>query len=224
MLAPIIDITGLTRCYQQGQSSIEVLKDLELSIAPKETVAIIGKSGSGKSTLLSLMAGLDHPDAGDVKIAGQNINSMNETALAKFRSQNLSIIFQQFHLFKHFTALENVMVPLWVKGLADEAKAMKVLKEVGLADRMHHYPAQLSGGEKQRVAIARALVNEPLLLLADEPSGNLDEETGKQILQLLFNLVQQHGTSLVLVTHDESAAAMCHYRYRLFKGQLNQEH
>lgn len=222
--APMLAVKDLTRYYRQGNDRIEVLKELNFQAQRQETIAVVGKSGSGKSTLLSLLAGLDTPDSGEIIINGEAVHRMGEADLAGFRSRHLSIIFQQFHLFKHFNALENVMVPLWIHGRTDMARAREVLREVGLADRETHYPSQLSGGEKQRVAIARALINEPLLLLADEPSGNLDEETGQQILGLLFALVKRRGSTLVLVTHDDSAAAACDRRYRLLKGQLRPEH
>lgn len=219
----ILEAKALSRGYQQGDSTIEVLKSLDLQVAKGETIAIVGRSGSGKSTLLSLLAGLDSPDQGQIIIKDSDISRISEDELARFRSEHISIIFQQFHLFKHFTALENVMVPLWIRGKPDWEAAAKALQEVGLQDRGQHYPAQLSGGEKQRVAIARALVSQPDILFADEPSGNLDEQTGRQVIELLFRLVREKQATLILVTHDDWASSHCGRRLRLLAGQLKDE-
>jgi putative ABC transport system ATP-binding protein len=201
--------------------SLEVLTGVELAVEPGETVAIVGESGSGKSTLLSLLAGLDAPSRGTIEIEGQNLAELDESALAKLRARRLGIVFQQFHLMSGLTALENVSLPLELRYEADaEARARTALSQVGLDARADHLPSRLSGGECQRVALARALVVEPALLLADEPSGSLDEKTGGAVNALLFDLVARRKTSLVLVTHSERLAGACDRCLRLASGRL----
>ena len=200
---------------------MHILKDIDLHIGTGEAVGLVGPSGSGKSTLLMVMAGLERTDTGMVTVAGATLNKLDEDALARFRGRNVGIVFQSFHLIPTMTALENVAVPLELAGIADaEARARAELGSVGLAARLDHYPAQLSGGEQQRVAVARALAPNPAILVADEPTGNLDEDTGRQIIDLLFAGHAQRGTTLVLVTHDSGLAARCGRVVRLRSGRV----
>ena len=190
----------------RGAARVHILKDIDLRSRPGEAVGLVGPSGSGKSTLLMVMAGLERPDTGAVEVAGDDIGGLDEDALARFRGRNVGIVFQSFHLIPTMTALENVAVPLELAGGADAfARAEAELAAVGLAERLTHYPAELSGGEQQRVALARALAPDPAILVADEPTGNLDEATGPQIIDLLFAGHARRGTTLVLVTHDAGA-------------------
>ena len=201
--------------------ALQVLSGVELAVEPGETVAIVGESGSGKSTLLSLLAGLDVPTSGAVEIEGQDLATLDESALAELRARRLGIVFQQFHLMSGLTALENVSLPLELRYEADaDERAQVALAQVGLEARADHLPSRLSGGECQRVALARALVVEPALLLADEPSGSLDEKTGDAVNQLLFDLVARRKTALILVTHSERLADACDRRLRLAGGTL----
>ncbi|MDJ0790018.1 MAG: ABC transporter ATP-binding protein [Myxococcota bacterium] len=201
--------------------SLHVLSGVDLAVEPGETVAIVGESGSGKSTLLSLLAGLDAPTRGVIEIEGEDLAALDESELAKLRARKLGIVFQQFHLMSGLTALENVSLPLELRYEADaEARARSALAQVGLEARADHLPSHLSGGECQRVALARALVVEPALLLADEPSGSLDEKTGDAVNALLFDLVARRKTSLILVTHSERLADACDRRLRLAGGKL----
>jgi len=207
--------------YPEEGGSLEVLKGLNCTVKEGETVAILGQSGSGKSTLLSLIAGLDFPDSGSVSIANENISVMPEESLTGFRAKNIGIIFQQFHLMPHLTALENVSLPLEISGdLNAMEKAREALKMVELEPRLNHFPHQLSGGECQRVAIARAFVVRPALLLADEPTGNLDNKTGEHVSGQLFDLVKSTGMTLVLVTHNEELAAQCDRQLYLKEGLI----
>jgi len=200
---------------------LTILDDIHFQIAAGETVAIVGASGSGKSTLLGLLAGLDVPSAGSVRLKGTDIVALDEDARARLRATSLGFVFQSFQLLPHLTALENVMLPLELVGQSDAAaRARKLLEEVGLAARLHHYPRTLSGGEQQRVALARAYVTEPALLLADEPTGSLDAATGQAVIDLLFRLNREHGTTLLLVTHDLDIAARCARRLHLAAGRL----
>ena len=200
---------------------MHILKDIDLHIGTGEAVGLVGPSGSGKSTLLMVMAGLERADTGNVTVAGATLNKLDEDALARFRGRNVGIVFQSFHLIPTMTALENVAVPLELAGIADaEARARAELASVGLAARVDHYPTQLSGGEQQRVAVARALAPNPAILVADEPTGNLDEDTGRQIIDLLFAGHAQRGTTLVLVTHDAGLAARCGRVVRLRSGRV----
>ncbi|MCC8996546.1 MAG: ATP-binding cassette domain-containing protein [Nitrosomonas sp.] len=217
----ILLVQGLTKQVSTGDSQLTILQDIHLQINSAETVAIIGASGSGKSTLLALLAGLDLPTSGKVYLDQVDIFLLNEDERAALRSKVLGFVFQSFQLLPALTALENVMLPL---ELADadhaEQKSQQLLARVGLAQRLHHYPKQLSGGEQQRVAIARAFVTAPKLLLADEPTGNLDAETGEQIIDLMFELNREQGTTLVLVTHDETLSQRCSRQIRLSHGKL----
>jgi putative ABC transport system ATP-binding protein len=214
-------IENLFKAYQQGDERIEILKGLNADIKNGEVVAVVGQSGSGKSTLLSLLAGLDYPTQGTVEVSGQDIAKMTEAKLTDFRGKNIGIVFQQFHLMNHLTALENVMVPLEIlKKDRVRERAEKVLTDVGLAHRFDHIPSQLSGGECQRVAIARALVTEPQVLLADEPSGNLDSETGEKVMDLFMKVAREKKVTTILVTHSLDLAARCDRKLTLKNGVL----
>jgi putative ABC transport system ATP-binding protein len=205
----------------RGAGRVHILKDMDLHIGTGEALGLVGPSGSGKSTLLMVMAGLERPDSGTVTIAGQDIGALDEDALARFRGRHIGIVFQSFHLIPTMTALENVAVALELAGRADAFdRAAAELSAVGLAERLSHYPAELSGGEQQRVALARALAPDPPLLLADEPTGNLDEATGRQIIDLLFESRAERGATLVLVTHDAPLAARCSRVAHLRSGRL----
>ena len=221
---PAIALTGVNLSLGQGAARVHILKDIDLHIGTGEAIGLIGPSGSGKSTLLMVMAGLERPDSGSVAISGEDLGQLDEDALARFRGRNVGIVFQSFHLIPTMTALENVAVPLEMAGATDaDARAARELEAVGLADRMHHYPAQLSGGEQQRVAVARALAPNPAILVADEPTGNLDEDTGAQIIDLLFTGHVERGTTLILVTHDAALAARCARVVRLRSGRIDGE-
>ncbi len=217
----ILQVHNLSKAHRQAERRIPVLEGLDLGVTEGETVAILGKSGSGKSTLLALLAGLDRPDQGEVVLAGQPLYGLGEDALARVRARSMGIVFQQFQLVQTLTALENVMLPGEILGQeGPQTVATSLLESVGLGARLHHFPFQLSGGEQQRVAIARALAGQPRVLLADEPTGNLDGETGKQVMDLLFRLVREKGASLVLVTHDRECAARCDRVLTLEGGRL----
>ena len=204
----MIEIAGVGMRFTSGDRSVDVLTDVTLEIPARQFVAIAGPSGSGKSTLLGLIAGLDRPSAGRIRVAGAEVTALSEDALARFRLDTIGYIFQSFHLIPTLTALENVAVPLELAGEPDAlARARALLGEVGLGDRAEHYPVQLSGGEQQRVAVARAVTRRPPVLLADEPTGNLDSATGKQIIELILGLNRTLGSTLVLVTHDPALAA-----------------
>lgn len=214
----IISLRKISKTYFQGSQRIEVLKQLNLEVESNECVAILGQSGSGKSTLLSLLAGLDNPELGTVSIDGQDLAELSQDELSQFRSKNMGIVFQQYHLMNNLTALENVGIPLELQKVNHfESAAREALKMVGLSHRLAHFPAQLSGGECQRVAIARAIISEPKLILADEPSGNLDDKTGKEIMDLLFRLCRDRGQTLILVTHNHELAQACD-RTLILKG------
>ena len=209
----ILEIKGLDKSFPQADhNKIEVLKNLNLQVEEGETVAVVGQSGSGKSTLLSLLAGLDRQSSGSLRLRGQEISAMSEKKLTQFRAENIGIIFQQFYLMPHLTALE-------MFGHKDsQERAHEALQQVGLAERESHFPHQLSGGESQRVAIARAIVIRPSILLADEPTGNLDNATGVQVSNLLFDLVQTTGMTLLLVTHNTELAQRCSRQLTLLSG------
>jgi putative ABC transport system ATP-binding protein len=213
---------GLTQTYRSGGRPLTVLDNIDLSIAPQEFVAIVGPSGSGKTTLLGLLAGLDRPTSGRVVLDGTDLAQLDEDARARLRADRLGFVFQSFQLVPTLTALENVLVPLELRGRADgaAARARALLARVGLEDRTHHYPAQLSGGEQQRVAIARAFANEPKLLFADEPTGNLDAVTGGLVIDLLLELNNELHATLVLVTHDPELASRAHRIVRIAAGRL----
>ena len=205
----MIELSNVSRTVPSGAGPLTILKPTSFVIPRGRVVAITGPSGSGKSTMLGLMAGLDAPSTGDITIDGQNITALSEERLARLRGEKIGIVFQFFHLLPSLTAYENVLVPLEIAGAANaRERASKLLADVGLTDRGHHYPSQLSGGEHQRVAIARALANDPVVLLADEPTGNLDTVTGQQVIQILVNVNRVHGRTLVLVTHDADLAAL----------------
>ncbi|MBT4837443.1 MAG: ABC transporter ATP-binding protein [Methylococcales bacterium] len=215
----MLQLNKISKSFSLHTKKIPVLSSLSLSVKKGESVAITGPSGSGKSTLLALLAGLDIADEGSIKVADQAIDKMSEKQLTQWRSNYLGIIFQQFHLISHLTALENIILPCQISGSAvDLETARQLLTRVGLSQRADHYPSQLSGGEKQRVAIARAIINNPPLLLADEPSGNLDIQTGDQVMQLVFDLVKEHQMTLVLVTHNPSLATLCDRQLLLKNG------
>lgn len=217
----IVQAKQLYKTFMQAGAAVEVLSGLDLEMNSGETVAIVGRSGNGKSTLLSLLAGLDTPTKGTVEVADQELGAMTEEELAIFRSRNVGIVFQQFHLMSNLTALENVSLPLEImKAPEAYTKAEIALQRVGLTARKSHFPYQLSGGEKQRVAIARALVIQPKLLLADEPSGSLDAKTGAQVMHLLFELVKETGMTMLLVTHNSELVKLCSRALVLRDGML----
>ena len=223
-MAPAISLEAVDLSLGSGPSRVHILKRLTLAVAPGETVGLVGPSGSGKSTCLMVMAGLERPDAGRVVVAGQDLGRLDEDGLARFRGRHLGVVFQSFHLIPNMTALENVAVPLELQGEPEAfARAAAELAEVGLGDRLNHYPAQLSGGEQQRVALARALVPSPAILLADEPTGNLDSATGRQIVDLMFRAQAERGMTLVLVTHDAGLARACDRIIRLRSGAIEAE-
>ncbi|MBZ6075671.1 ABC transporter ATP-binding protein [Microvirga puerhi] len=206
----------------RGAARVHILKGISLDIGQGEAVGLVGPSGSGKSTLLMTMAGLEQPDSGKILVDGTDLAALDEDALARFRGRRIGIVFQSFHLIPTMTALENVALPLELAGEADAfARAEAELEAVGLGHRFHHYPAQLSGGEQQRVAIARAIVSNPAILVADEPTGNLDEATGQAIIELLFALKRGRGATLVLVTHDLNLARLCDRTVRLRSGRID---
>ncbi len=218
-----IALTGVNLALGRGAARVHILKDIGLTIGKGEAVGLVGPSGSGKSTLLMVMAGLEHADSGQIQVAGADIGHLDKDELARFRGRNVGIVFQSFHLIPTITALENVAVPLELAGVPDAfERAERELAAVALSDRMTHYPAELSGGEQQRVALARALAPQPSILVADEPTGNLDETTGKQIVDLLFAGHASRNTTLVLVTHDMSLAARCDRVIRLRSGRIEQ--
>jgi putative ABC transport system ATP-binding protein len=212
---------ALTKEYRSGTSNLAVLRDVSFEIPTGSFVAIVGPSGSGKTTLLGLMAGLDQPSRGAIELDGVDLTRLDEDARAKLRGEKVGFIFQSFQLIPTLTAQENVQVPLELQGRRDAAeKAQALLARVGLGDRRDHFPTQLSGGEQQRVALARAFAPRPRLLLADEPTGNLDGATGQVVMDLLFNLQARHGTTLMLITHDPTLAARCGRTIRIADGRI----
>jgi putative ABC transport system ATP-binding protein len=221
MILPAVAMRGVDLSLGRGAARVHILRDVSLTIARGEAVGIVGASGSGKSTLLMIMAGLERVDRGEVEIDGVRLGDLSEDALARFRGARVGIVFQSFHLIPTMTALENVAAPLELAGARDaEARARDELDQVGLGDRMGHYPAQLSGGEQQRVALARALCPRPSLMIADEPTGNLDEATGRAIMDLIFDLRARRGATLALVTHDPELAARCDRIVRMRSGAI----
>lgn len=216
----LLEIKNVSKTYVQAHHTIEALKDISFSVAANETVSIVGSSGSGKSTLLSLIAGLDQPTAGQIVIHDQDVTHFDENQWADFRAQHIGIVFQDFHLMAHLSALENVMLPLHIIKKPDAKGALALLDSLGLADRAHHLPSQLSGGERQRVAIARACVTRPSLLIADEPSGNLDTDTGEKVMDHLFSVVAQYDMTFMLVTHDKKLAGRCGRGIELSRGAI----
>ncbi len=204
-----------------GQETLTILEGIDLQVNSGETVALVGASGSGKSTLLGLLAGLDLPSVGSISILGQSLTELDEEGRAKLRAEQIGFVFQSFLLLPTMTALENVMLPAELRGETDcEPRARALLESVGLGDRLHHLPPRLSGGEQQRVAIARAFMTRPRLLLADEPTGNLDSKTGEKVIELLFALNREHGTTLVVVTHDRELASRCQRQVVMVAGHL----
>ncbi|MEA2903669.1 MAG: putative transport system ATP-binding protein [Alphaproteobacteria bacterium] len=218
---PAIALSGVNLSLGRDAARVHILKDIGLNISQGEAIGMVGPSGSGKSTLLMVMAGLERPDTGSVVVAGTALHALDEDALARFRGRNVGIVFQSFHLIPTMTALENVAVPLELAGAADALERAAVeLSALGLGERRNHYPAELSGGEQQRVALARALAPNPAILIADEPTGNLDEATGSEIIRLMFKGHAQRGTTLVLVTHDALLARRCDRVVRLRSGRI----
>jgi len=220
----VIDADHVSQSVRFGAKDLDILRDISFQIQAGEQVAITGKSGSGKSTLLGLLAGLDLPSSGRITLSGQNLHLLTEDQRARLRLSDVGFIFQSFHLLSHLSAIDNVMLPLTLARTLTRAdayaRAAEMLVQVSLQDRMHHQPSTLSGGEQQRVAIARALVHRPAIVFADEPTGNLDEETAAQIEDVLFRLNREHGTTLVVVTHHQQLAARCGRVLHLHAGQL----
>ncbi|MBT8210856.1 MAG: ABC transporter ATP-binding protein [Eudoraea sp.] len=220
-MSKILNVTHLRKSYTSGSKELVVLDDITFGIEEGATFAIVGPSGSGKTTLLGLCAGLDRADTGEVELCGVALSELNEDERALLRNREIGFIFQDFQLIPTLTALENVSVPLELQGeKSARTTALELLEKVGLADRSHHYPSQLSGGEQQRVALARAFCNRPRILFADEPTGNLDEETGEKVVQLLFDLNKEAGTTLVIVTHDLELAQKTQHILRLKGGKI----
>jgi putative ABC transport system ATP-binding protein len=219
----ILSVQNLTKTYQSGNRKLTVLENVSFEVAHGDTLAIVGPSGSGKTTLLGLCAGLDVSSGGSVSLDGQAMDKLTEDQRAKLRNDSVGFIFQNFQLLPTLTALENVMVPLELKKRKDaKSKALELLEKVGLGDRVTHYPTQLSGGEQQRVSIARAFANEPKILFADEPTGNLDTETGEMIENLIFQLNEEEGTTLILVTHDQELAQRTNHIIHIKGGKLQE--
>ena len=218
---PAIQVSGLSKKVADASGELTILQDIDFTVQPAETLALVGASGSGKSTLLGLLAGLDTPSLGTVLLDGTDIFALDEDGRAAFRKAKLGFVFQSFQLLAHLTALENVMLPLELRGDAGaREKASEMLGRVGLSSRLKHYPKFLSGGEQQRVALARAFVTEPPLLFADEPTGSLDAATGESVIQLMFELNRERGSTLVLVTHDPGMAARCGRTITIAAGKL----
>ena len=222
--APIIAVEHVFKSVSDSTGTLDILRDIDFRLAPRETVAIVGASGSGKSTLLSIIAGLDTPTRGTVRLAGQDLFAVDEDARAAWRARQVGFVFQSFQLLGNLTALENVMLPLELAGRKDaRAQAAEMLARVGLGQRLRHYPKVLSGGEQQRVALARAFVVRPAVLLADEPTGSLDFATGATVMELMFELNRELGTTLVLVTHDLAIAARCQRRLTIDAGRVTED-
>lgn len=220
-MAKILNVRNLEKTYSSGSKKLTVLKDISFSVEERETFAIVGPSGSGKTTLLGICAGLDQPNSGSIELCGTELSSLNEDERALLRNRNIGFVFQDFQLLPTLTALENVAVPLELQGAKNaSARGKELLEKVGLADRFDHYPSQLSGGEQQRVALARAFSNNPSILFADEPTGNLDAETGDNVVKLLFDLNKELGTTLVMITHDLELAQKTQKILRLKGGRI----
>ncbi len=223
-MSAILTVNNVSKTYQSGSKSLTVLNNISFEIEAGSSIAIVGPSGSGKTTLLGLCAGLDSSSTGEIKLNGEALEQLNEDQRAALRNKHVGFIFQSFNLLPTLTALENVMVPIELLGQKNvKPIAIELLEKVGLGDRIHHYPTQLSGGEQQRVSIARAFANQPKILFADEPTGNLDEETGATIENLIFNLNKELGTTLILVTHDDELAAKTHRILKLKGGKLAED-
>jgi putative ABC transport system ATP-binding protein len=216
----MIELRGVSKTVDSGGQPLTILHPLDYTIASGQFVAVVGPSGSGKSTLLGLLAGLDAPSSGSIVVDGTDITTLGEDQLARLRGEKIGFVFQFFHLVPSLTAFENVLIPMEISGRRDAAaRARELLQEVGLTDRAHHYPSQLSGGEQQRIAIGRALANDPPIVLADEPTGNLDSTTGRHIMELLMKVHRARGTTLVLVTHDAELSALADTRLVLRDGR-----
>jgi putative ABC transport system ATP-binding protein len=219
----MIELRGVSKTVASGDHQLTILHPLDLTVPSGQRLAIVGPSGSGKSTLLGLIAGLDAATSGSIVIDGTDVTRLSEDALARLRGDKIGFVFQSFHLIPSLTALENILVPMEIAGRRDaSARATELLHEVGLDDRGHHYPSQLSGGEQQRVAIARALSNEPIIVLAVEPTGNLDSKTGQHVIELLLGINQQRGATLVMVTHDHEIASVADSRIFLRDGHVEE--
>ncbi len=219
----MIEIKDLHLSLVGGAGPVNILRGFDLAIAAGETISIVGPSGAGKTTLLMALSGLERATSGQVRVADTDLTDISEDDLARFRREHIGIVFQSFHLVPTMTAQENVALPLEFAAAENpEEQAKKALEKTGLIDRLHHFPGELSGGEQQRVALARAFVARPSLILADEPTGNLDRETGRMVMNLLFDLQKEHGTTLVLVTHDESLASRCHRSIEMVDGRLRE--
>lgn len=217
----MVEIANLCLSLVGGAGPVNILRGIDLSIASGETISIVGPSGAGKTTLLMALSGLEKPTSGLIRVAGIDLSTVNEDGLARFRREHVGIVFQSFHLVPTMTALENVALPLEFAAAPNPAEQAKAaLEKTGLGSRLGHFPGELSGGEQQRVAMARAFVARPSLLLADEPTGNLDRETGQMVMNLLFDLQKDHGTTLVLVTHDEALASRCQRSIQMLDGRL----
>ncbi len=220
-MSKILKINDLEKTYTSGSKKLTVISNISFEVEKGSIFSIVGPSGSGKTTLLGLCAGLDYPTSGTVELCGTSLGDLNEDERAALRNKNVGFIFQNFQLLPTLTALENVIVPLELQGDKNAAKVgIELLTKVGLADRLHHYPTQLSGGEQQRVALARAFSNKPAILFADEPTGNLDEETGEKVIQLLFELNKEAGTTLIIITHDLELANRTQQILRLKGGKI----
>ncbi|WP_055046818.1 ABC transporter ATP-binding protein [Devosia sp. A16] len=228
MPAPVVDAKGINLHLKSGATSLHILRDVDLSLAPGEVAAIVGPSGSGKTSLLMVLSGLEQASSGSIRVAGTDIATLNEDRLAIFRRNALGILFQNFHLIPSLTALENVALTLEIAEPSlpwseIQSRAAAALGDVGLAGRLTHLPSALSGGEQQRVGLARAIVGNPKLLLADEPTGNLDQETGAHVIELMFGIARQRGTAILLITHDASLAAKADRQLRMNEGQLSEQ-
>jgi len=220
----MVDIKNLYLSLVGGAGLVNILRGVDLAVSDGETISILGPSGAGKTTLLMALSGLERPTSGSVRVAGIELTGLDEDGLARFRRAHIGIVFQSFHLVPSMTAQENVALPLEFAGVENAySLAMTALEETGLGARLKHFPGELSGGEQQRVALARAFVARPSLLLADEPTGNLDRETGRMVMDLLFDMQREHGTTLVLVTHDEALASRCHRSVYMLDGQLREQ-
>ena len=224
LLDPMVRLSGLGLQLSAAAGPVEILKGIDLEVAAGETLSVVGPSGSGKTSMIMVIAGLERPSAGRVEVAGTDLAGLDEDGLALFRRARIGIVFQAFHLIPSMTALENVAVPLEFAGRADAfERAATCLDQVGLSDRLGHYPGQLSGGEQQRVALARAFAPAPDLLLADEPTGNLDGETGRTVIELLFSLQATHGSTLIMITHDRTLASRCARQVALLDGRIDSD-
>ncbi|MCE0555937.1 MULTISPECIES: ABC transporter ATP-binding protein [unclassified Motilimonas] len=221
MSDPVIIADHLVKQVSTANDTLTILQDVSLQVSAGESIALVGPSGAGKSTLMTLLAGLDVPSAGEISLLGQPLSQLDEEARAALRCEHISFVFQSFLLIPTLTAIENVMLPYLIQGQdQDVARASQLLEQVGLTGRAHHLPSQLSGGEQQRVALARAFISQPKILFADEPTGNLDQQTASKIVELLFQLNREHGTTLVLVTHDQTLAERCDRTLKIAAGKV----